>query len=25
VCIGIQVGWNGLAELLSNLPFNSVS
>jgi multiple antibiotic resistance protein len=24
-CIGIQVAWNGLAELLSSLPFNSVS
>jgi multiple antibiotic resistance protein len=24
-CIGIQVAWNGLAELLSSLPFNTVS
>src|SRR3979490_1328043 len=24
-CIGIQVGWNGVAELLGTLPFNSVS
>ncbi|HEX3948259.1 MAG TPA: MarC family NAAT transporter [Steroidobacteraceae bacterium] len=24
-CIGIQVAWNGLSELLATLPFNSVS
>jgi multiple antibiotic resistance protein len=24
-CIGIQVAWNGAAELLSSLPFNTVS
>ena len=24
-CIGIQVSWNGMAELLSTLPLNSVS
>jgi multiple antibiotic resistance protein len=24
-CIGIQVGWNGVSELLGSLPFNSVS
>jgi multiple antibiotic resistance protein len=24
-CIGIQVAWNGVAELLGSLPFNSVS
>jgi multiple antibiotic resistance protein len=24
-CIGIQVMWNGAAELLGTLPFNSVS
>jgi multiple antibiotic resistance protein len=24
-CIGIQVCWNGLAELLSSLPFNTVT
>jgi multiple antibiotic resistance protein len=24
-CIGIQVAWNGAAELLSTLPFNAVS
>jgi multiple antibiotic resistance protein len=24
-CIGIQVTWNGAAELLSSLPFNSAS
>jgi len=24
-CIGIQVAWNGLAELLATLPFNTVS
>jgi multiple antibiotic resistance protein len=24
-CIGIQVAWNGAAELLSSLPFNAAS
>jgi multiple antibiotic resistance protein len=24
-CIGIQVAWNGLAELLSSLPFNTIT
>jgi small neutral amino acid transporter SnatA (MarC family) len=24
-CIGIQVSWNGVAELLSTLPLNNVN
>jgi multiple antibiotic resistance protein len=24
-CIGIQVGWNGVSELLGTLPFPTVS